>query len=533
MNEDKTPSEVYINGDQSTIESLDSSEPLIEHAPPVIEPRNSIISDDDNDYEDAVMGSRWPRCCAISGLVVAVIGAVLAATFPLAYQSILNYELTLQPNTLQYHMWLEAPIPLYLQVYFFNVTNTEDVVRNKAKPILVEMGPYVFEEKHTRVNIKEFDNQTVQFQQRRTWHFAEQLSSGTLQDNITALNVPLMGAAYTLRFEPTFFKVGFNRIVKILGSKMFVTKTAGELLFDGYEDPLLDLAGQLPAGILPPFDKFAWFYQRNNSDFYDGVFNVFTGADDISKVGTMDMWNSTKHSGYYESHCGMINGTFGEAFAPNKNRSSVTMYLTDLCRSMTLDYEKDIENMGLLSYRYVASERVFANATDNADNWCFCSGGVCNPSGVSNSSTCRYGAPAFVSFPHFYLADPYYADQVEGLNPDKDLHQFHIDLEPIMGVPSQVRARLQVNILVEPDKDLDVVDDVERRFMPLIWFEVRADLTNDIAWWVNVALQMPVIGTASFFSLLAISLIVVAVSATILLRRRSRAHVMAPITGKF
>ena len=91
------------------------------------------------------MGSRWPRCCAISGLVVAVIGAVLAATFPLAYQSILNYELTLQPNTLQYHMWLEAPIPLYLQVYFFNVTNTEDVVRNKAKPILVEMGPYVFE----------------------------------------------------------------------------------------------------------------------------------------------------------------------------------------------------------------------------------------------------------------------------------------------------------------------------------------------------------------------------------------------------
>ena len=38
--------------------------------------------------------------------------------------------------------------------------------------------------------------------------------------------------------------------------------------------------------------------QRNNSDFYDGVFNVFTGADDISKVGTMDMWNSTKHSGW-------------------------------------------------------------------------------------------------------------------------------------------------------------------------------------------------------------------------------------------
>ena len=40
---------------------------------------------------EETMGSRWPRCCAISGVVVAIIGAVLAATFPLAYHAILNY----------------------------------------------------------------------------------------------------------------------------------------------------------------------------------------------------------------------------------------------------------------------------------------------------------------------------------------------------------------------------------------------------------------------------------------------------------
>lgn len=82
----------------------------------------------------------------------------------------------------------------------------------------------------------------------------------------------MKGAVYTLRFEPVFYKVGLNRIVKLLKSQMFVTKTAGELLFDGYSDPLLDLAKELPPGILPPFDKFAWFYQvtqtsRSNSSF--------------------------------------------------------------------------------------------------------------------------------------------------------------------------------------------------------------------------------------------------------------------------
>lgn len=100
-------------------------------------------------------------------------------------------------------------------------------------------------------------------------------------------------------------------------------------------------------------------------------------------------------------------------------------------RSVTLDYEKDVVHSGVSAYRYAGTEKVFSNATDHPDNWCFCSGGVCNPSGLGNSSTCRFGAPVFVSFPHFYLADPFYLNQVEGLNPQKDLHEFFIDLEPV------------------------------------------------------------------------------------------------------
>ena len=34
------------------------------------------------------------------------------------------------------------------------------------------------------------------------------------------------------------------------------------------------------------------------------------------------------------------------------------------------------------------------------------------PSGVYNASACRFGAPIFMSQPHFYQADPYFAEQV-------------------------------------------------------------------------------------------------------------------------
>jgi hypothetical protein len=41
-----------------------------------------------------------------------------------------------------------------------------------------------------------------------------------------------------------------------------VTHTVGDMLFDGYSDPLLDFAKKLPtfAGVDIPYDKFGWFY---------------------------------------------------------------------------------------------------------------------------------------------------------------------------------------------------------------------------------------------------------------------------------
>lgn len=43
-------------------------------------------------------------------------------------------------------MWEETPIPMYIEVYFFNWTNTEEFQRSpqNVTPEFVEIGPYVF-----------------------------------------------------------------------------------------------------------------------------------------------------------------------------------------------------------------------------------------------------------------------------------------------------------------------------------------------------------------------------------------------------
>jgi len=40
-------------------------------------------------------------------------------------------------------------VPMYIYMYLFNVTNAEDVLNFKAKPILEQIGPYTYTYTHT------------------------------------------------------------------------------------------------------------------------------------------------------------------------------------------------------------------------------------------------------------------------------------------------------------------------------------------------------------------------------------------------
>lgn len=65
-------------------------------------------------------------------------------------------------------------------------------------------------------------------------------------------------------------------------------------------------------------------------------------------------------------------------------------------------------------------------------------------------SDCRFGAPIFASFPHFYLADPAYANDLIGIKPNQSLHEFSLSLEPTTGIPLDVAAKIQINTMIQP-----------------------------------------------------------------------------------
>jgi len=123
------------------------------------------------------------------------------------------------------------------------------------------------------------------------------------------------------------------------GQRIWVTKTTGELLFEGYNDPILSMAVKLPSfsDTKIPADKFGWFYGRNGSSEFEGSFNMETGEDDISRLGVLRQWNYRNRTDFFEADCGQVKGSAGELFPPGQTRDKpLEMFSADLCRQVTL-----------------------------------------------------------------------------------------------------------------------------------------------------------------------------------------------------
>lgn len=43
-----------------------------------------------------------------------------------------------------YNRWVDIKIPIYMKVYFFNITNPEEFSQG-AKPILNQVGPWIYQ----------------------------------------------------------------------------------------------------------------------------------------------------------------------------------------------------------------------------------------------------------------------------------------------------------------------------------------------------------------------------------------------------
>ncbi len=117
--------------------------------------------------------------------------------------------------------------------------------------------------------------------------------------------------------------------------------------------------------------------------------------------------------------------------------------------------------------------------------------------------------------PHFYQADQSFLDAVEGLNPEKEKHQFYIDAVPEFGFPLAIRPRFQLNVIIGRtiDPGWEAIADMrEEIVLPFLWAqdgfdEPSEELAEAIAFGLEAPDKLPMLAATALFVIGAVLLL--------------------------
>uniref|UniRef100_UPI0037E9605A lysosome membrane protein 2-like isoform X2 n=1 Tax=Semicossyphus pulcher TaxID=241346 RepID=UPI0037E9605A len=380
-----------------------------------------------------------------ASLLVVGIGLFVGQVFRTLMHNRLKKEIVLVEGSRVFESWKRPPPPVYMEFFFFNVTNVDEFLLG-AKPDLKQVGPYTYREYRYKDNVTMVENGTkVSAYNTKSFVFLREKSVGDpVVDNINTVNIPAW--AVMNKLKDNFWKASLASMwMNSIGSGLFTTRTVDELLW-GYEDPLL--ARIAPTN--PDVEKvFGLMYKKNESN--DGEFVYHTGQQNYMDYGRVETWKGERTVSFWTSdQSNSINGSDGSAFHPLLSKSErIYIFTPDLCRSIYMEFEKDVEVKGIPAYRFTPPRSVLASKEENPANEGFCvSPKECLGTGLLKVSPCRKGAPVVASFPHFHLADSKYVAAIGGMSPQREHHQTFLDLNPTTGVIVRANKRAQVNILM-------------------------------------------------------------------------------------
>ncbi|XP_072518509.1 lysosome membrane protein 2 isoform X2 [Salminus brasiliensis] len=453
-------------------------------------------------------------------LIIIGVALLVAGVFQNLINNRLKGEITLTEGSKVFGTWKNPPPPVFMEFFFYNVTNPEEFLAG-AKPRVTHMGPYTYREYRPKINVTFVDNGTkVSALTPKSFVFVPEMSAGDPStDSVTTVNIPAVAVMNKLKDVSFWSRTAISMFMSSIGTTMFMTHTVDELLW-GFEDPLLSRLQK----IKPEVDeRFGLMLDKNGSA--DGEFVYFTGEQNYLEYGRVDTWKGQKLMSFWNTNqSNMINGTDGSAFHPFLTKEErLDVFTADLCRSIYMLFEKEVDVKGIPAYRYTPPRDVFASGKNNPENEGFClDPEKCLDDGVLNVAVCRKGAPVIVSFPHFYLGDQKYVDAIEGLSPVHEQHQTFLDLNPTTGVPVRAAKRAQINILLDRVNGFPMTRSLNGTVFPIMFLNESVVIDDASAARLHKLLSITLIVAKFPFILIALGVILLVISVLLIIRSHQR-----------
>ncbi|VDP94507.1 unnamed protein product [Echinostoma caproni] len=336
-------------------------------------------------------------CVIVSGLLAILSVIALSILSILFHWMVLKNTRLDDTNSLIYKQWLQPSVPIYLQFYFFQLSNPV-MFQNGSKPHVIQQGPYTYRERRFKQHVVvNWHNHTIRYREIKQYHFERDLSVGPESDQITTVNLVYLSLAQRLGSLPTFIIRLIEQFERMSGEGLFVRRNVSELLW-GYEDPLLHF---LKKFISVPTSRIGLYLDRNNSDGVD--VEIDTGLENPALFGTIRLYNGSRYQTCWTTdQANQVNGTDGSLFHPFlQPDEGLYIFAPDICRSIYFTPRSVSRIRGVATVKYLPLEDTFDSPLINEKNRGFClHWPYCMKSGVLDMSTCQPGAPIVISMPH-------------------------------------------------------------------------------------------------------------------------------------
>ncbi|KAM3180506.1 hypothetical protein ACTXT7_016155 [Hymenolepis weldensis] len=298
---------------------------------------------------------------------------------------------------------------LGIHVHLFNITNSENVTKFEAKPILQTVGPYVYESKITRTNITFTDEcaskKCLQFSELTQLFFDVNKSSEFPEnEKIVVPDIVKVGAKNIADKKNVVSGTFINFVLRT--RKNFCILKASELMW-GLDDSLLSLGS-----LIGMFKDSTVGLLRAVNNSIGGPYTVNTGENDITKIGQLEAYKNMKKLNTWASeYANMINGTTDVVSPPGLKLGEKRYVFSSLiCRSLSFTateavFLKNLPQFKLL--KMTLDKEQLQSVEENPDNLAFNDKDPeYPPSGFLSLTRCLNSPlPIFISMPYFHLVE--------------------------------------------------------------------------------------------------------------------------------
>eukprot|EP01006_Ploeotia_vitrea_P019666 TRINITY_DN51892_c0_g1_i1.p1 TRINITY_DN51892_c0_g1~~TRINITY_DN51892_c0_g1_i1.p1 ORF type:complete len:555 (+),score=55.92 TRINITY_DN51892_c0_g1_i1:23-1687(+) len=450
-------------------------------------------------------------CCLI---VFVICLSLVLSSYRLVQNQIYPWSKAKQPLFVSVTNNTDYPMPVKMAFYVYNVPNWWDVAYHKAKPIIEERGPYIYNEYMLKGNLtysEDKSNVSYTYQYRYVYdheetskHSYNGVPLDAKKDMITHPNLALWGISYAYNRHaldgalpasilPTWWGL-WNTTYMV----PFLNNTADELVF-GYQDPFMKFMCKLFKTLAPLCARGPWIraQYKNNPWYYNAISVQDTGKKDIKNIGKMLQWAGRTELEWWSSkETRAIVGTDGaqnKPFLDKKKDKRLDMFIDQIYRDGYVIFNKTMNVHGLELWKYQMVQEEMQNAKLNPHNAGY---NMFGRSGVQNLSSVMkvqmgLTAPIFISVPYYIWADEWYRDQLiwdchatghqDIWKKDPESMLTWIGVEPTTGSTLAYEKRLMMSIMSEIDPNFHGWNQRNGTYFPIFWGHNYATVSKKMA----------------------------------------------------